>query len=170
MLPGRRKNFPALEPRVVWPGASHRSPEPVHLFTPLGPDLRRRRVGVTKSVQAPTLENEAHPTRHRATGIPCPSPDRPARCSKTGLSSQIPQVNDSVYSRHSINGDPLFHSLTAFAKAVPAHIVKNRAMGYRGTAIAAVSSLNAICINIACAIFSFYFTYFLKYLCSDLVP
>ena len=123
MLPGRRKNFPALEPRVVWPGASHRSPEPVHPFTPLGPDLRRRRVGVTKSVQAPTLENEAHPTRHRATGIPCPSPDRPARCSKTGLSSQIPQVNDSVYSRHSINGDPLFHSPTAFAKAVPAHIV-----------------------------------------------
>lgn len=123
MLPGRRKNFPALEPRVVWPGASHRSPKPVHLFTPLGPDLRRRRVGVRKPVQAPTLENEAHPPRHRATGIPGPSPDRPARCSKTGLSSQIPQVNDSVYSRHSINGDPFFHSLTALAKAVPAHKV-----------------------------------------------
>lgn len=34
-----------------------------------------------------------------------------------------PQVNDSVYSRHSINGDPLFHSLTALAKDVPAHKV-----------------------------------------------
>lgn len=123
MKPGRRKNFPALEPRVVWPGASNRSPKPVHLFKPLGPDLRRRRVCVTKSVQAPTLENEARPPRHRATGIPCPSPDPPARCNKTRLSSQIAQVNDSVYSRHSVNGDPLFHSLTAFAKAVPAHKV-----------------------------------------------
>ena len=129
MQPGRRKNFPALEPRVVWPGASHRSPKPVHLFTPLGPDLRRRRVGVTKSVQAPTLENEARSPRHRATGIPCPSPDPPARCNKTGLSSQIAQVNDCVYSRHSVNGDPLFHSLTAAANAVPDH----RVPAYRPT-------------------------------------
>lgn len=69
-------------------------------------------------------------TRERSTppwpqshGDSLPQPDPPARCNKTGLSSQIAQVNDSVYSRHSVNGDPLFHSLTAFAKAVPAHKV-----------------------------------------------